>query len=255
MILKTNQLKKMALIVLLLQMGRASALDVFNCVRDLMPITEQAAFQVRRVDVEKPFMSSEKFMIFPEVKKGVVSGFFIYTPGKAWYYDRAQAKPTKSEGGPIVELVHTNESPVFTFIVQPSGLETVSIQYLPGYGSDGSTREGPVMLGSSMFPVIGALVSRTNEQLHRVYRNPEEVEESDLKQWIYDHQSRKLATVSAVEIKRKMLYLATEQSKAKVDLWEPLNNELKVRKLWVQSHNLDEVAFRKLSYILESSCR
>jgi len=72
-----NQLKSLVLAFITLNAGHAFALEAFECVRDLMPITEQAAFQSKRRQVEKPFMASEKFMAFPQVTKDAVTGFFV----------------------------------------------------------------------------------------------------------------------------------------------------------------------------------
>lgn len=255
MILKTNQLKRLVLAFVLMGAGRARAFDTFECVRDLMPVTEQSAFQSKRQGVEKPFMLNEKFMAFPEIKGGAVTGFYIYSHGHARYYDSFEAKENAAKKKPLTELNRIGHFSLYNLIAQPLGLETVMLQFMPGFGVDDTTHGGPVMLGSSVMPVVGALMSRTNEQLISVYNNPSDSDEKDLKQWIADHSSRRPADVNSIEIDKQMIRLTTRKEKSKAELWAPLNNELIVRKKWVQEHNLAEESFRQLSRVMETSCK
>jgi hypothetical protein len=255
MILKTNQLKPLALAFILMSAGRVRALDTFECVRDLMPVSEQSAFQSKRQGVEKPFMLTEKFMAFPEVRNGAVTGFYIYSHGHARYYDSFETKENTAKKKPLTELNRVGHFSLYSLIAQPLGLETVMLQFMPGFGPDESTHGGPVMLGSSVMPVIGALMSRTNEQLISVYNNPADADEKDLKQWIADHSSRRPADVNSIEIDKQMVRLATRQKKSKSELWAPLNNELIVRKKWVREHNLAEDSFRRLARVMDTSCK
>lgn len=255
MILKMNQLKRYCLILGFLCGGRAGALDAFECVRDLMPITEAAAFQSKRQSVERPFMASPQFMVFPEVGSVGLTGFYIYSQGKAWYYDSTRARRSRVPAQPITDIKVDAEHTLLELVAQPLGLESVILRYLPGFGVKETTRSGPVMLGSSVLPVIGALVSRSDEQLRLIYNNPDEFSETELKQWIHSRSARRPANAKDIQIHRKMLQLSTLNSKTGEALWKPLKDELRLRKLWVQEHNLDEDSFKKLSLVLQSSCK
>jgi hypothetical protein len=255
MILKTNPLKSLALALLVMGAGKAYALDVFECVRDLMPITEQSAFQSKRQGVEKPFMLTDKFMAFPEIKKSAVTGFYIYSRGHAWYYDSFEPKENPERKKPLADLNRVGHFSLYNLVAQPLGLETVMLQFMPGFGIDETTHGGPVMLGSSVMPVIGALMSRTNEQLISIYNNPADSDEQDIKRWIADHSSRRPADVNSIEIDKQMVRLTTSQVKSKTELWAPLKNELVVRKKWVQDHNLAEEAFRRLARVMDTTCK
>ena len=252
-----NQLKSLVLAFITLNAGHAFALETFECVRDLIPITEQAAFQSKRKQVEKPFMASEKYMAFPQVIKDAVTGFFLYSSGHAWYYDSVESADPSVIETPrsIADLKRTNQFTLFNLVVQPTGLETVTLQYMPGFGNNETTQGGPVILGSSLMPVVGAFMSRTNEQLAVVFRNPREVDNDDLKRWVYEHLSRKPAAEGDITIEHQLLHLATRKELTKAELWRPMMDELKLRKVWVQNHNLDEDTFKKFSRIMETTCK
>jgi hypothetical protein len=253
MILKTNRLKLGLAAVLIMAAARVHALDTFECVRDLIPVSEQAAFQSKRKGFEKPFMVSERFMVFPEVNKDSVIGFFIYNAGHAWHYDSVE----KSDGSlqPVLELKRDEPNTLLNLIAQPEGLETVTLQYMPSYGNTDTTQGGPVILGSSLLPVVGAFVSRPSEKLRTIFHNPKIVDESDLKQWIYDHSSRKPAAVKDIAVEHKIMHLASNKVLPESRLWEPLNSELKLRKHWVQEHNLNEATFKQFSHAMETTCK
>lgn len=248
MILTKNQLSlALACSLLLLTGAAASAHEPFNCVRDLLPITGPAAFQVKRAGVEKPFAIAEKYIVFPEVKEGRLTGFYIYSGQKAKYYD--------SYEGRLLTSLKEEDLTVYELIAQPDGLETVSIKYLPGYRAGESTQAGPVVLGSSILPVMGAVVSRDNLNIKSVYHDPSGVSEEELRHWIYQRMANPPASAREVKINRKLLHLGMLQGKSKTDLWEPLQTEFKARKNWVQTHNLDENAFRQLARLMSTSCR
>jgi hypothetical protein len=253
MTLKTNQLKNLALTLVLLSGGRVHALDAFECVRDLLPITAQAAFQGHRKDVEKPFMLSDKYMVFPEVRKGSVTGFFVYAAGNAWYYDSVEIKDAAEKSRPLGDLKRTGEFSLYSLVAQPQGLETIVLQFMPAFVNRETNGGGPVMLGASVMPVVGAFISRPNEQLSAAYRNPAEVDEASLKKWVSEHSSRR--PTSAMELDHQLLHLATKRTKSKNELWEPILNEIKVRREWVQNHNLDEKSFQQLGRLMESTCK
>jgi hypothetical protein len=254
MILKTNRLKKfLACLAFLGVAENANALEAFECVRDLMPITSAASFQGRRKGVEKPFMLTPEFMAFPEVSNRTVTGFYVYSSGHAWYYDSIEdaEKATKS----LAELRRTNEFSLFSLVAQPLGLETVTLSFMPGFGSREVNGGGPVILGSSVLPVVGAMLSRPNEQLSAVYRNPAELGDKDLKRWVGEHSSRRPAMANAIELDHRLAHLTTRKAKAKTALWAPLLNEIDVRKIWIKNHNIDEQNFKILSRLMETVCK
>lgn len=244
-------------ILMFLTGGRASALDVFECVRDLMPISEQASFQAQRAGVEHPFMLDGRFMIFPEVKKGQITGFFVYTSSaQAFYYDAV--RKTQLDQKPVTTAIRSLpkfENHVYQMTAQPSGIETMTLLFMPGYLVEDTTGHGPVVLGASVLPVVGAFISRKSDQLKTVYHNPADAHESDLQQWVYSRQARRPASVKEVEVPRVMVQLTNIEKKSLTELWAPLKAEFKVRKHWVQNHNLDENAFRQFNSVLRTTCR
>jgi len=253
MILKTNRLKLAALILIAVSGATASAYDTFACVRDLLPVTEAASFQVHRKGFEKPFMLSERFMAFPSISNDVVTGFFIYSADHAHHYDSVQ-NPDGSLT-PLAALRRTNPNTLYQLVAQPDGLETVTLKYMPGYGQGESVKSGPVILGSSVLPVVGSFMSRTNAPLKVIYHNPMGLDEEVLKQWVYDHSTRRPANVQQLELDHQILHLATKTELDDKTLWAPLKRELELRKAWIQSHNLDEETFREFSRIKETSCK
>src|SRR5262249_42601583 len=89
MTLKTNRRNSIFLILILSAPASARAFSSYDCLRDLMPITDRASLQNKRQEVEAPFIVSDKFIVFPEVSNDTVSGFFFYGPKGAAYYDAA----------------------------------------------------------------------------------------------------------------------------------------------------------------------
>jgi hypothetical protein len=221
-------------------------------VRDLMPITEQTAFQVKRKNVEKPFVVSDKYLVFPEVSKTEVTGFYVYGPGKAWYYDEVEEHDQRRQ---LTDLKSSGEYTLYSLVVQPEGLETLTLSYMPGYRDIETVANGPVVLGSSVLPVVGAIASREAKPFRMIYKNPGDLDETELKKWIFEHSSRRPAAATDIKITRSLAHLYTGQAKTDEQLWEPLREERQLRKHWVQTHNLDENAFRKLSRLLETSCK
>ncbi len=249
-----SPLSSAILLLFILSEGRASALDTFACVRDLLPITEPAAFQSKRDHVERPFLLNEKYLVFPEVADKVVTGFYIYTADNAWYFDGLEGKAQPSIRQAL-RLFKPGDHTLYEMIAQPTGLETITLLYMPGYGIEDTTKRGPVALGASFLPVIGGMMSRTNQNLISVYHNPADAHESELQQWVYEHSSRKPASVKEIEVPRKMMQLITLQPKKSELLLSPLKNEYKLRKRWVQTHNLDEGSFRTLSRLMQTTCQ
>lgn len=199
--------------------GLARALDTFVCVRDLLPVTEPADFQAHRRGLEKPFIINSKYMVFPEVTRTSVAGFYIYSEDKAWYYDAVESEDANAR--PLAEF-KDGDLTLYDLVAQPAGLETITLHYMPGFG---------------------------------VYRNSADFEEHELKRWIFDHISPKPSSLKAIEVIHKMLRLTANKSKNAEALWRPLNDELKFRKSWVRNHNLDEQNFKQFSRLLDSSCR
>lgn len=258
MILKTNRRNALILSVLLGAGPQASALTVFECVRDLLSVTDRASFATKRQGVEEPFLANDKFLVFPEVTNGTVSGFYFYGPDKvAVYYDAIEIKGSRTETRHIGDLAFRAREGIFEMVAQPSGLETVTVPYLPGYQSNSSGRGGPVMLGASVLPVIGAFVSRP-AMVKTKYHNPAENSETDVKRWIASHsmgQDRMPASLDKVTMNKTIVRLKTVATKEGEDLWRPLKHELKLRRDWIKTRNLDEQSFKKLSLIMEGSCK
>jgi hypothetical protein len=242
MILKTNRLN----LILTILLGATAHAGTpkgspFTCLKDILPLTDRGAYQSKRIDVETPFVRGNRFLVFPEVVKRKVTGFFVYDENSAWYYDTAVIGTAgKKIEVPIAGLDERKPAKIFQMVAQPAGLETVTIFYQPGFERDDTNKEGPVMLGSSVLPVVGAIVSRP-ESYDFVYRNPE------------PSAGRSPAGVPALPV--EMVTLKTASPKSEKRLWQPLHEELRLRKAWIKEHNLDEVTFKDLSRALDSSCR
>lgn len=259
MILKTNPLKKFLLISFLGLAHKASALNTFECLKDMMAVTDRASFLNKRNGLEEPFLVNNKFIVFPEVSNGTVSGFFFYGNNVAAYYDAVEIKGSSTETRQIGDLVFRQREGIFEMVAQPAGLETVTVPYLPGYQVNASGHGGPVMLGSSVLPVIGAFVSRPAAS-KTAYHNPAEVNQSDLKRWVAAHGGpteggRRPAATEDVTINKTIAKLKTLHGKPQDELMKPLFNELHLRRQWVKTHNLDEKSFKQLSLIMEGSCK
>ena len=90
MILKTRALNLLFLFISV--SAGAEGFNTFDCLRDMMPLTERGSFQRQRVNVERPFMAGEKYMVFPEVIARKVTGFYVYDGKAAYYYDTIEAR-------------------------------------------------------------------------------------------------------------------------------------------------------------------
>lgn len=240
MILKTNRLN----LILTILVGASCTAHAgtpqgspFTCLKELMTVTDRGAFQRQRRDVEKPFVRDERYIVFPEVVKRNLTGFFVFDEKNAYYYDTAVTGIETKKEVPIAQL---KAKKIFQMTVQPAGLETLTIFYQPGFESEVATKDGPVMLGSSVLPVIGAVVSRP-ESYDYVYRTPE--------------VSSGRSPASASAIPTEMVSLKTKSPKSVERLWQPLHDELRLRKSWIKSHNLDEATFKNLSRIMDTTCR
>lgn len=253
MILKTSRL---SLLILLLFSLQARALNTFECLRDIMQVTDRGNYQKKRTDVERPFMVGDKHMVFPEVVKRKVTGFFVYDHKSAWYYDAVEIKEIKGKKTmPIADLSDVKERAVYQMVVQPAGLETITIYFLPGFDVTETNSEGPVMLGSTVLPIVGAIVSRP-EKYDPVYTNPTSIDEDALKKWFYTNSSgRRPASANEMQINRKIVSLITQSRKEDSRLWQPITNELKIRQDWIKAHNLDEASFKEISRAMDHSCR
>lgn len=238
MILKTNRLN----LILTFLVGASAHAGApqgspFTCLRELMTVTDRGSFQRQRKDVETPFIREDRYIIFPEVVKKNVTGFFVYDEKNAYYYDTAVMGVESKKETPIAQL---KAKKIFQMTVQPSGLDTLTIFYQPGFESEVATKDGPVMLGSSVLPIIGAVVSRP-ESYDYSYRVPE--------------VSGGRGPASASVVPTQMVSLKTKSPKSVERLWQPLNDELRLRKNWVKSNNLDEATFKNLSRIMDTTCR
>lgn len=249
MILKTSLL---SLIFLIVNAPQAFAFSEFDCLRDMLPVTSHGSFQAKRKGVEQPFMVDDNHMVFPEVANKVVTGFYIYTREGGWYYDSVQA-PDKP-GEPISALNQRGKV-LYQMVAQPGGLETVTLYYMPGYDARETNQEGPVMLGSSILPVVGAFVSRP-EKTEFVYQNPKEVSEDELKAWVYRNMSsRKPASASKIALTKMIVKLSVQNSKDGDAVLEPMKHELTLRRQWSENRNLDDQTFRSLTRVMQTTCK
>lgn len=252
MILKTNRRNPIILALLLLAPASSWGFSSYECLRELMPITDRASLQNKRQEVEEPFIVSDKYIVFPEVSNGTVSGFYFYGPKGAAFYDAVD------RGGKTVQigdLKFKSAEGVYDLVAQPGGLETVTVSFLPGFKFAPTGKDGPVILGASVLPVIGALVSRPDLD-KSAYLNPKNANDTVIKKWMSEHwEGRRPAAVDDIPVNRTILKLKTVQDKSAEEQWKPLKAELKLRKGWIQTHNLDEKSFKQLSLAMEGSCK
>ena len=240
----------------------ASGMNRFACLSDLLPLTSHALLQGYRKGFEEPFLVNAQYLVFPEVANGKLSGLFIFDSKHAWHYDSvAAAAESENEPGampvtasiPISALVFDSSQGIFDLVAQPNGLETVTVSYLPGFNPLATDKDGPVILGASVLPVVGAFVSRP-EQRRIAYFNPARATDGELKKWFLSHGSgRRPAENPTAEVKRTIRRL--HLTKAAPNDWHPLQTELDLRRQWIQDHNLDEATFRQLSRVMESTCK
>jgi hypothetical protein len=216
-----------------------------------MPITDRASLQNKRQGVEEPFVVSDKFVVFPEISNGIVSGFYFYGPKGGAYYDAVD------RSGKIVslgDLTFNSKDGTYELVAQPGGLETVAVHYLPGFKTAATGKDGPALLGASVLPVIGAFVSRPD--LDKVaYQNPKNVNDVVVRKWMEENWTGRKPASQELAVNTTILKLKTIQEKSADELWKPLKSELKLRKAWIQTHNLDEQAFKQLSLTMEGSCK
>lgn len=249
MILKTSLL---SLIFLFITAPQAFAYNEFDCLRDMIPVTSHGTFQAKRKGVEPPFMVDDGHMIFPEVAKKAVTGFYIYTRDGGWYYDSVQAAGKPVE--PIAALSQQGKV-LYQMVVQPAGLETVTLYYMPGFDARETNREGPVMLGSSILPVVGAFVSRP-EKVDFVYQNPKQVSEDELKGWVYRNMGgRKPASANQIALSKRIVKLSTKNAKDQDAVFAPMKHELALRHEWVENRNLDDQTYRSLTRVMQTTCK
>lgn len=213
-----------------------------------MPITDRGVFLNKRKNVEDPFVINGRYIVFPEAEERKVQGFFVYDRKGAWHYDAVDVNGKTL----LKDLAYDSARGILEMIAQPSGLETVTMTYLPGFDPKETDNDGPVMLGSSVLPVVGAMISRP-AQRKNAYYNPTTAYESDLRRWMSNHSTgRQPATDKTQDVKKTIVRLIASERK---DVWQPLDHELKLRREWIETHNLDEMAFREFSRVMESSCK
>lgn len=215
--------------------GRAVALDVFECLRGLLSVTERANLQAGRKGVEKPFFEGD-YLVFPEVSRRRLAGFYVYKDKKAWHYDAIE-RLKQVNGSSLFPLVSApfTQNHLYQMVSQPDGLRTLTLFYKPGPLSDSSTAEAPVALGSTVLPVVGAWIGRARPATQEVYRKP--------------------ASTPNLPKPASMVRLTSKNTKDNDALWYPLLTELRLRKHWIQSHNLDLRSFKDLSRLLEGVCK
>jgi len=220
------------------------ASDSYRCLRDLMPFTTHGTLRVQRKGVEQPFLAAN-YIVFPEVANGVVTGFYVYGPNKAYFYDAVAIGgarlPIKSLGP---------DHGILDLTAQPNGLETVSIPFLPGFNPRESDKEGASVLGSTVLPVVGAVFSRP-ARARAAYNSPVEARENELRTFISRHGERRMPA-SELSLERTIIKMIPGE---RANLSRPLEAELALRRRWVQNHNLDESTFRELTRAMQNSCR
>jgi len=237
------------LLTLIFYIEGASALNAFQCLRDIMDVTSRSSLQMKRKQVEEPFVSNGKFLVFPFIEKGRVSGFYVYDSTSAYYYDLV-------DGALLRDLKPSRQDGILEMVAQPNGIDTVTIWYLPEFDPRETNRSGPVALGSSVLPVVGAFVSRPSP-IRISYFNPLTAEKKELRQWLnHRTQARDIAKANdAEELSRTIRKLGTSRKMDEKELWRPLLDEVRIRKEWIQSHNLDSESFRPVARAIAGPCR
>lgn len=209
--------------------------DEVTCLRDLLPITDKVSFQKDRKGFEKPFVVESKYVIFPEVKNGKLTGFYVYSPRAAKYYDTVQT-PMENKSGDRVSVSKLKPGVRYDLTAQPEGLETVTIIYEPKARKTQARMPSSVALGSSIIPVVGALVElQETRKADPVFQKAEEGRGD--------------------EKARRLVRLTTLSAKSSAEMMQPLRAELDLRKKWIQRANLDNDSFRDLNRVLQTSCR
>lgn len=261
MILKTKLGKLPGLLLgLAVSASPARALDRVACLRDLLPATERGRGQIKRAGLGEPFLANTLDIVIPARQGRQVTGFYLYRGTRAWFYDHAvNARAVRTR---IRDLRFVASDGIYDLVAHPEGVETVSIPFLPEFDPMEKEAAGPVMLGSSILPVIGAFVSRPDRE-DTAYINPRTLVPDDLQAWARRHgggrspaaaQSTATAAASTEPLPTTILRLeATEMPTA--DLWRPLENELRARRAWVQTHNLDQQSFVVLTRAMAGACR
>jgi hypothetical protein len=256
MMILTKSRHKFVLLTILIALsgGRASALNRFECLRGLISVTEQASLQDKRKGVDKPFFEGD-YLVFPEVTRKRLAGFFVYKGTKAWHYNAVERlKNNNAKHQFSINSAPFKDTSLYQMVTQPDGFRTLTLLYLPGLLGEDSLVSAPVALGSTVLPVIGAIGAK-NRLPKAVYNNLANSSEDEIKAWIYPKLRRKPANFRDVTVRRTMIRLASKGDTKGERLWEPLNAELGLRREWIQTHNLDTASFQKFSQLLEGPCR
>jgi hypothetical protein len=232
-----------------------TALSRYECLRDFMNVADRGAFHVQRKFFEGPRLLQGKYIVFPEVGAGRVTGFFLYDEKSAWYFDGVELGGRAVEMG---EVKADSQLGVLMMTAQPNGLETVTVPFLPGFSLYDSDTDGPVALGSSVLPVVGAFVSRPGQRKISYY-DPSQSTDTEVMDWLGRHTSPRGPAAAGgdggkKELPRTLVKMVVMHAKTGDALWLPLKTELKIRRAWVQGHNLDQQTFKKLRRAMESSC-
>ena len=255
MILKTRAPSFFYILLLFLSASvGAEGFNTFACLRDLLPLTDHGSYQRKRGDIEKPFVTGDKYIVFPEVRAHKVTGFYVYDRGGAYFYDTIEVRAEgKVRYLPIAGLAETKERPLYQMVAQPGGLETMTIYYMPGFKAGETNRNGPVALGASVLPVAGAFVSRP-EKYDYVYQNPDDFSESRLHEWLARNRGGR-APASEQKIVRQIVTLSVKTKKTQDELWRPLKEELRLRRDWIRDHNIDNQTFIEIRRAMDGSCK
>lgn len=247
-----NAYRKIIIIACLVAGVNASAASTYDCLRELMPLTERGNYQPKRKSVEAPFVVDGNYLVFPDISGGQLSGFYFYKGSQAWHFDAVVVNGKKKQ---ISELQYKNEIGMIKLVAQPEGLETVALYYMPGYDPYSGNKEGPVMLGASVLPVVGALVSRPNKaKLH--YVDPKQATDDRLKAWIFNQSTgRKPASADDIKLNQTLMHMASQEKMDESALWKPIKEELYLRRNWLKISNLDDATFRKFTHAMQTTCK
>ncbi len=235
----------------------ASGPGAVRCLIEMMPISDRLSLGTARKNIEAPFVLRDRYVVFPAVKAKKVVGFYIYSDKKASYYDSVEVDlgATRVQRD-LAKLEFSADHGVFDLITQHDGLETISIEYLPGFDPSTTDSTGAAVLGASVLPVVGAFVSRPNQEKISYY-NPKKATEAEIQNWVYSQMqgSRRPANASDLPaVEKTVLKLKVKGRMSKDELLRPLREEIKIRRNWLKTNNLDEKTWSELNRILSMGC-
>lgn len=235
--------------------GKTPALS--RCLIEIMPITDRMTLNTKRKGIEAPFVLNDRFVVFPAVKSQRVVGFYIYGENSASYYDAVEVQVGQTTVQRSLEhLKFSAERGIYDLITQPDGIETISIEYMPGFDPQSTLTNGPVVLGASVLPVVGAFVSRPEYQ-KVIYHNPKRATDTEVKNWAYSQMAggrKPAAEAELPEVHKTVVKLLKSHSQKSEVTWAPLRQELRIRRAWIKENNLDTESYKILNRALAMGC-